>query len=281
MAFSATRGTTWGKCNICLRAAQGCHKTKQQQIKQRLGECFQPPLRRSYCHSADGVRLSQVFSLLQLPRVLSAGSPSDSSTGAGAPAHLLAPLLGELIEVGIGQIREDGTPLACGIHYLMWSLCLHTRITGNLVTEGGYGHKEKEDIVIMVWFRVVQVDTWLHPAAPDYPEKKNKLIRWHLPLNPMSTSCAWSIAWNVCYHIKKYVDQTVINQKEYLNNTPCTNAYRLLSFGYLHFLIIFSSFVLNRFWNNHKASLTLEKQQAQAYSLYFGPQMKLMHVHCL
>lgn len=40
-------------------------------------------------------------------------------------------------------------------------------------------------------------------------------------------------------------------------------------------IYIFYFFVLNRFWNNHKASLTLENQQAQAYSLYFSPQNKM------
>lgn len=114
VTYSVTRGTMRGKCNVFLRADQCCHKTKQQQIKHRLGECLQPPLRRG-CHPlADGVSLSQVFSLLQLPRVLSAGSSSNSANGAGAPAHLLAPLLRELIQVGIGQRRGDGT------HFSWW-----------------------------------------------------------------------------------------------------------------------------------------------------------------
>lgn len=104
----------------------------------------------------------------------------------------------------------------------MWSLHLNTlRSQGSSVQKGAMASREDKENVIMAGFRVVQVDTQLHPAAPDYTGKK-KIIRWHLPLNPMSTSCAWSIAWSVCYHIKKYVDQTVINQKEYLNNTSPT-----------------------------------------------------------
>lgn len=120
VAFPVTRGKMWGKYNIYLRADQCCHKTKQKRIKHRLEEYFQPLLRRG-CHPlADGVSLSQVFHLLQLPRVLSAGSPSTSSTGASAWVHLLEPLLRELIQVGIGQKREDG------IHLADWSLRLHT-----------------------------------------------------------------------------------------------------------------------------------------------------------
>lgn len=69
VAFSVTREKMWGKRNIHLKADQCCHKTEQQWIKHRLEECFQPPLRRG-CHPlADGLSLSQVFSL-QLPRVL-------------------------------------------------------------------------------------------------------------------------------------------------------------------------------------------------------------------
>lgn len=116
VAFPVTRGTMWGKCNIYLRGDQCCHKTKQQQIKHSLGECFHLPLRRG-CHPlAGGVSLSQVFSILQLSRVLSAGSSSGSSSSAGAAAHLLAPLLREPIQAGIGQIRKDGVHSAGGIH---------------------------------------------------------------------------------------------------------------------------------------------------------------------
>lgn len=158
----------------------------------------------------------------------------------------------------------------------MWSLCLHALgAQGSLVQKRDVATKE---VVIVARFRVVQADTQLHPAAPDYREKNKNLIKFHLPLNPMSTSCASSIAWNVCYHIKKYVDQTVINQKEYLNNTSSTMHTRSSP---LVICIFWFFFVLNRFWNNHKASLTLENQQAQANSLYFCPQIKWTRVHCL
>lgn len=136
---SCKGGKMWGKYNIYLRADQCCDRNKQKRIKHRLEECFQPPLRRG-CHSlADGVSLSQGFCLLQHPRVLSAGSPSTSSTGASAWVHLLEPLLRELIQVGIGQKREDGIHLADVI-----PLFAHSQVTGELGTEEGYGHKRRD-----------------------------------------------------------------------------------------------------------------------------------------